>query len=138
MRSALLLSMWEIRDSVDFAFEYSILAKKAGDSDYTKIADHQKANRTDNYAQVYKFNAAQYSEVKIVMHSCKTQGGTQNGWPAVAEFEVYGSEIEVQDTGSIAFKKPVDAVWKKYGEKYYGRKQKDTADRRILSVLCRY
>lgn len=41
------------------------------------------------------------------MHSCKTQGGTQNGWPAVAEFEVYGSEIEVQDTGSIAFKKPV-------------------------------
>ena len=94
-------------DSVDFAFEYSILAKKAGDSDYTKIADHQKANRTDNYAQVYKFNAAQYSEVKIVMHSCKTQGGTQNGWPAVAEFEVYGSEIEVQDTGSIAFKKPV-------------------------------
>ena len=54
-------------DSVDFAFEYSILAKKAGDSDYTKIADHQKANRTDNYAQVYKFNAAQYSEVKTVM-----------------------------------------------------------------------
>ena len=51
-------------DSVDFAFEYSILAKKAGDSDYTKIADHQQANRTDNYAQVYKFNAAQYSEVK--------------------------------------------------------------------------
>ncbi len=29
-------------DSVDFAFEYSILAKKAGDSDYTKIADHQR------------------------------------------------------------------------------------------------
>lgn len=94
-------------DSTDFAFEYSILAKKAGDSDYTKVADHAKANRTDNYAQVYKFNAAQYSEVKIVMHSCKTQGGTQNGWPAVAEFEVYGSEIEVQDTDSIAFKKPV-------------------------------
>ncbi|WP_418612398.1 alpha-N-acetylglucosaminidase TIM-barrel domain-containing protein [[Ruminococcus] torques] len=94
-------------DGTDFAFEYSILAKKAGDSDYTKVADHQTANRTDNYAQVYKFNAAQYSEVKIVMHSCKTQGGTQNGWPAVAEFEVYGSEIEVQDTDSIAFKKPV-------------------------------
>ena len=94
-------------DGTDFAFEYSILAKKAGDSDYTKVTDHAKANRTDNYAQVYKFNAAQYSEVKIVMHSCKTQGGTQNGWPAVAEFEVYGSEIEVQDTDSIAFKKPV-------------------------------
>ncbi len=126
-------------DSVDFAFEYSILAKKAGDSDYTKIADHQKANRTDNYAQVYKFNAAQYSEVKIVMHSCKTQGGTQNGWPAVAEFEVYGSEIEVQDTGSIAFKKPVHTPsGKNTAKKYYGRKQKDTVDRRILSVLCRY
>ena len=69
-------------DGTDFAFEYSILAKKAGDSDYTKVTDHAKANRTDNYAQVYKFNAAQYSEVKIVMHSCETQGGTQNGWPA--------------------------------------------------------
>ena len=83
-------------DSVDFAFSYSILARN-GSGAYDTIVDHATANRTDNSAQQYAFLEKTYSEVKIVMHACTTYGGTSAGWPAVAEFEVYGSEVTVAD-----------------------------------------
>ncbi len=91
-------------DSIGFKFVYSILARK-GSGNYVTIVDHAEANRTDKYIQNYKFNAASYDEVKIVMHSCTTSSG--NGWPAIAEFEVYGNEIASNDGDSIAYKKPV-------------------------------
>mgnify|MGYP003300897373 CR=1 FL=1 len=81
-------------DSIGFAFSYSILARN-GDGDYDTIVANATANRTDNSSQQYSFQEKTYSEVKIVMHSCTT--GSGNGWPAVAEFEVYGSELAVED-----------------------------------------
>ena len=91
-------------DSIGFKFVYSILARK-GSGEYVTIVDHAQANRTDQSSQSYKINAAVYDEVKIVMHSCTTSSG--NGWPAIAEFEVYGNEITTNDGESIAYKKPV-------------------------------
>lgn len=95
-------------DSIDFAFTYSILARN-GNGAYDTIVENAAANRTDNSSQVYKFLEKTYTEVKIVMHSCTTYGGTNAGWPAVAEFEVYGSEVEMADGESIAYGKPVHA-----------------------------
>ncbi len=95
-------------DTVGFAFKYSILAKNT-DGTYDTIVENAVANRTDNASQIYQFAEKTYSEIKIVMHSCTTYGGSTNGWPAVAEFEVYGSELEVEDSESIAFGKPVHA-----------------------------
>lgn len=103
-------------DGIGFAFEYSILAKNADDASYTTIADHQRANRTDNWQQQYKFAEASYSEVKIVMHSCTTNSG--NGWPAIAEFEVYGSEKEIDDSDSAAFRKPVHVPFNRNNASY--------------------
>ena len=83
-------------DSIDFAFCYSILARN-GDGAYDPIVEQATANRTDNSSQQYAFLEKTYSEVKIVIHSCTTYGGSTAGWPAVAEFEVYGSEVTVAD-----------------------------------------
>ena len=83
-------------DNIDFAFTYSILARN-GDSDYDTIVANATANRTDSSSQQYAFQEKTYSEVKIVIHSCTTYGGSTAGWPAVAEFEVYGSEVVVDD-----------------------------------------
>ena len=83
-------------DSIDFAFNYSILARN-GSGDYDTIVANATANRTDNSAQQYAFLEKTYSEVKIVIHSCTTYGGANAGWPAIAEFEVYGSEVVVAD-----------------------------------------
>lgn len=96
-------------DSIDFSFKYSILGKNASDTEWTTIVSEATANRTTNFEQSYSFDEKVFNEVKIVMHECKTYGGTSNGWPAVAEFELYGSEEEVNDSGSIAFGKPVHA-----------------------------
>ena len=93
-------------DSIDFAFNYSILAKNA-DGTYDTIVENATANRTDNSSQEYQFAEKIYSEVKIVMHSCTTYGGANAGWPAVAEFEVYGSEVIVEDNENIALGKSV-------------------------------
>ena len=93
-------------DSIDFAFSYSILAKN-GDGVYDTIVANAAANRTNNSSQEYKFTEKTYSEVKIVMHSCTTYGGSSAGWPAIAEFEVYGSEVVVVDEANIALGKPV-------------------------------
>lgn len=92
-------------DEYTYEFTYSILGKAKGAAEYTKIVDHAKANRTDNYVQGYKFDETAYSDVKIVIHSTTNSQG--NGWPAVAEFRVYGAEEEIDDSDSIAFKKPV-------------------------------
>ena len=92
-------------DSIGFAFNYSILARN-GEGAYDTIVDHATANRTDNSSQQYAFLEKTYSEIKIVMHSCTTYGGSSAGWPAIAEFEVYGSEVVVQD-GCISNGKPV-------------------------------
>ena len=83
-------------DSIDFAFRYSILARN-GSGSYDTIVSTAAANRTDNCQQQYSFLEKTYSEVKIVIHSCTTYGGSNAGWPAVAEFEVYGSEAAVED-----------------------------------------
>ncbi|WP_461815625.1 alpha-N-acetylglucosaminidase TIM-barrel domain-containing protein [Faecalimonas sp.] len=94
-------------DQYTYEFTYSILGKAKGAKEYTKIVDHAKANRTDKFIQGYKFDETAYSDVKIVIHSTKNSQG--NGWPAVAEFRVYGAEEKVDDSASIAFKKPVHA-----------------------------
>ena len=92
-------------DSIDFLFTYSILAR-SGDGEYDTIVSGATANRTDNSAQQYAFLEKTYSEVKIVIHSCTTYGGANAGWPAVAEFEIYGSEAVVADD-CISNGKPV-------------------------------
>ena len=83
-------------DSIDFAFRYSILARN-GAGAYDTIVANAAANRTDNSQQQYSFLEKTYSEVMIVIHSCTTYGGSTAGWPAVAEFEIYGSEAAVED-----------------------------------------
>ena len=83
-------------DSIDFAFSYSILARN-GDGAFDTIVSNATANRTDNSQQQYAFLEKTYSEVQIIIHSCTTYGGSTAGWPAVAEFEVYGSEVTVAD-----------------------------------------
>ena len=83
-------------DSIDFAFSYSILAR-SGSGSYETLVANATANRTDNSQQQYAFQEKTYSEVKIVIHSCTTYGGSTAGWPAVAEFEIYGSEVTVAD-----------------------------------------
>ena len=93
-----------VSDSIALAFTYSILARN-GNGEYDTIADRVTANRTDKSSQQYSFQEKTYSEVKIVMHSCTTSSGA--GWPAVAEFEVYGNEILEEDTANIALKKSV-------------------------------
>ena len=92
-------------DGIGFAFTYSILARN-GDGSYDTIVANATANRTDNSSQQYPFTKKTYSEVQIVMHSCTTNSG--NGWPAIAEFEVYGSEVVVQD-GCVSNGKSVHA-----------------------------
>ena len=94
-------------DSIDFAFRYSILARN-GSGAYDTIVANATANRTDNSSQQYSFLEKTYSEVKIVIHACTTYGGSTAGWPAVAEFEVYGSEVVVEDD-CISNGKPVHA-----------------------------
>ena len=94
----------------NYAFTYSILAKSANATEYTTIVNNAKANRTDNWEQIYEISPVKYNEVKVVMHSCTNNVGDGIGWPAIAEFEVYGSQAEVQDGGSIAFGKPVHAA----------------------------
>ena len=95
-------------DGTDFAFCYSILAGN-GNGEYDTIVERATANRTDNSSQQYSFQEKTYSEVKIVMHSCTTNGGNSAGWPAIAEFEVYGNEILVEDNDNIALRKSVHA-----------------------------
>ena len=91
-------------DPNSFSFVYSILARN-GSGAYETIVANAAANRTDNNVQEYQFAEKLYSEVKIVIHSCKA--GASNGWPAVAEFEVYGSEVVVEDNENIALGKSV-------------------------------
>ena len=91
----------------NYAFTYSILARN-GDGEYDTIVANATANRTDNTQQQYSFLEKTYSEVKIVMHSCTNNVGNGIGWPAVAEFEVYGSEAVVED-GCISNGKSVHA-----------------------------
>ena len=91
----------------NYAFTYSILARN-GDGEYDTIVANATANRTDNCAQQYAFLEKTYSEVKIVMHSCTNNVGNGIGWPAVAEFEIYGSEVVVEDD-CISNGKPVHA-----------------------------
>ena len=81
-------------DQYAYAFTYSILARN-GDGEYETIVANAAANRTDNSSQQYKFLEKTYSEIKIVMHSCTNNTGNRIGWPAIAEFEVYGSEVVV-------------------------------------------
>ena len=91
-------------DPNSFSFVYSILAGN-GAGTYDTIVENATANRTDNNVQEYLFAEKTYSEVKIVIHSCKA--GANNGWPAVAEFDVYGSEVVVEDNENIALGKSV-------------------------------
>lgn len=90
----------------NYQFTYSILARN-GEGEYDKIVENAVANRTDNWEQSYSILEKTYSEIKIVMHSCTNTYGNGIGWPAIAEFEVYGSEAVVEDNGSISFGKPV-------------------------------
>ena len=85
-------------DSDNYQFTYSILAQNSQDStDWDTIADHKLANRTDNFEQIYSFDAKLYDKIKIVMHSCKTGADlTNNGWPSIAEFVVMG-QIDEDD-----------------------------------------
>ncbi|MBR5294525.1 MAG: alpha-N-acetylglucosaminidase N-terminal domain-containing protein, partial [Oscillospiraceae bacterium] len=96
-----------VSEPYNYAFTYSILARN-GNGAYDSIVSNATANRTDNSRQQYSFQEKTYSEVKIVMHSCTNNVGNGIGWPAVAEFEVYGSEVSVADD-CISNGKPVHA-----------------------------
>lgn len=79
-------------DTLNYAYTYSIRAYNADDT-YDIIADRVTANRTSNNSQTYTFTAKAYSKVEIVMHSCtRTSDEGTVGHPAVAEFEIYGTE----------------------------------------------
>ena len=94
-------------DSLNFQFNYSILAQnsKTDGSNWDVICENQIGNRTTASNNEYSFNAKTYDKVKIVMHSCTTKNGY--GWPAIAEFEVYGNEIVVEDNEAVSNGKPV-------------------------------
>lgn len=82
-------------DGNNFQFIYSILAQDSTQTnEWNVICDHVVANRTNNSQQVYEFSDQAYNKIKIVMHSCKTGANhSSNGWPAIAEFEVWGMNI---------------------------------------------
>ena len=92
-------------DRYDYHFTYSILGKKAGSDDFVTLVQSAKADRLDNYYQSYKIDEAQYSVIRILMENCTSTAG--KGWPAVADFKIYGSEAVIDDSESIAWKKPV-------------------------------
>lgn len=92
-------------DQYDYHFTYSILGKKAGSDDFVTLVQSAKADRLDNYYQSYKIDEAQYSVIRILMEDCTSTAG--KGWPAVADFKIYGSEAVIDDSESIAWKKPV-------------------------------
>lgn len=112
-------------DEYAYKFSYSILARNGASESWDQIKSNASANRTDNWEQSYQFDEKEYTEVKIVMHSCKSTAG--DGWPAIAEFEVYGNEVKVEDTGSIAYGKPVHASSDKSHAKYVTDGSKNTA-----------
>ncbi len=89
----------------NYEFTYSIYGKN-GNGEYDTIVSQAKANRTDNTQQEYKFAATTYTDIKIVMDDCTSSAG--KGWPAVAEFELYGENDKVSpDPDNIALNKPV-------------------------------
>lgn len=86
-------------DSNNYHYTYSILAQNSQETTtWDTIADHVVANRTSDYEQAYAFDEKMYDTIKIVMHSCKIGAAlTDNGWPAIAEFAVYGQVEEESD-----------------------------------------
>lgn len=94
------------RDQYDYQFEFSIKGIKE-DNTEVLLVDHQIGNRTDKSEIDYPFTEGAYKGIKIYMHKTTNNVGDHIGWPAVAEFKIFGSEVEVVDNESIAFKKPV-------------------------------
>ena len=94
-------------DQYSYQFNFSIVAQNsATDGDnWDTIASNVICNRTDASSKEFQITAKTYDRVKIIMHSCTTNSG--NGWPAIAEFEVYGSEVVVEDKDAVSNGKPV-------------------------------
>ncbi len=95
-------------DPYTYEFEFSIMGVKEDGSE-VMLAEHQKANRTDKHELDLSFAEAGYKGVKILMHKTTNvvDGNPGIGWPAIAEFALFGSEVKVEDHESIAFGKPV-------------------------------
>ena len=95
-------------DPYNYNFEYSILGKN-GNGEFVTLVNHQTADRVENFYKSYKVEESQFTNIRIVMHSTTTinNGVTGIGWPAIAEFAIYGDEKKVVDNESIAFGKPV-------------------------------
>lgn len=92
-------------EQYNYLFTYSIVAKQLNDDNWETIVDHATANRTDNYFQEYQIDETVYSDIKIIMHDTTSTAG--KGWPAIAEFKVFGAEIKTEDNESIAYNKPL-------------------------------
>ena len=90
----------------DYKFVFSIKGIKEDNSEVL-LVDHQMGNRTDKFELDYQFTEGAYKAIKVIMHETTNNVGNKIGWPAIAEFKVYGSEVEVTDDESIAFRKPV-------------------------------
>ena len=88
----------------NYQFNFSLYGVKEDGSEVL-LAENQTANRTDKFELDLPFAPGSYKAVKVLMHSCTTANG--NGWPAIAELAVFGSEKKVEDKDSIAFHKPV-------------------------------
>ena len=100
--------MFEHVDQEPYAYQF-VFSIKGVKEDGTEVllVDHQTGNRTDKFELDYKFTEGAYKAIKIIMHETKNNVGDGIGWPAIAEFRVFGSEVEVRDDESIAFQKPV-------------------------------
>ena len=79
-------------DQYNYQFNFSILAQNTAENSavWDTIASHVTCNRTTDFEKLFIFEAKKYDKIKIVMHSCTTVNGY--GWPAIAEFEVYGTD----------------------------------------------
>lgn len=94
------------QEPYDYKFVFSIKGIKEDGSEVL-LVDHQTGNRTDKSELDYQFTEGAYKAVKIIMHETTNNVGNKIGWPAIAEFKLFGSEVEVTDDESIAFNKPV-------------------------------
>lgn len=80
-------------DQYNYQFNFSIHAQNSAENEvmWDTIASHVTCNRTTDFEKVYTFVPKEYDKIKIEMHSCTTVNGF--GWPAIAEFEIYGRDV---------------------------------------------
>ena len=96
-------------DSNDFHFTFDVLGKSSADTQWQTLFAGVEATRLkDGHIQELKLDAAKnLKSVRINITDIKSSGG--DPWPALAEFKIFADAGagDVEDTESIAYKKPV-------------------------------